>query len=424
MQSTVPSGEGTTLYISELANGLVFTLSIRDVGHGEHEKHIWKTSYPLLDLLYPHWVAKQPVNTPIDFFAQSLQKAEQAFGWKLLTDSGRIKIPEESFGDGVTRSVALRESMGNGLLAKLVSDKFVTVTKRETMSIGKELLNHIDSFNDPVVVIIINFFSVEVVEFLPKTVGRNRRWEYKSSKIQFESAQEFVDYLATKKFIPFISEHVPESQLFNTLLNYTYWRPLTTSSQLVKDLWRALMTSLLAELTQYTSIQSESKGHLFVSGEIPLFMNDNARVQLALVDGLGLSGQWTVTIDEHSQLLPFIADTANIDPFKEISIDKCSLWTIPQTKKSKNIAKVSIGSAEYQGVYGNLYTYGNHSIETIVSCQVDADKSEFRLPEWMSVGTVTIDLRPWPVVYGPNTVANSVKIPQWLDRIRKKITIK
>lgn len=421
MESTARNQRGTTLYLSELANGVVFTLSIRDVGHGEHEKHVWKSSYPLLDLLYPHWVQKRTINTPIHFLPQAIKQAEQAFGWKLLTESGKFKAPEVAFGDGVDRTQIFQEKSVPGHVNEILSDKFVTIKKRAEVSLGKELLKHIDEFSEPVILVITNFFSLEVVECIPKLVGNVRKWEYKSSKIQYASAQEFVDMLATKKFLPFVSEHVPEGQIFNTLLNYTYWRPLAASSNLVKDLYRAVSTSQLIELGQYLSIQSLAKGHVYVTGEVPLFLQDRARMQLAIVDGLGLSGSWTITIDEHYQMLPFLADTDEVNVFKEVAAEKSSLWIIPQTKKNKSIVKIKAGNAEYQGIYGNLYTYSNQPKIHEFATQLDSDKSILKIPECIHVSSVTIDMRTWPVVYGPNTVANSVKIPQWLDRIKKQI---
>lgn len=423
MQSTAQSRHGTTLYLSELSNGLVFTLSIRDVGHGEHEKHVWKTSFPLLELLYPHWVTKQAVNTPVNFLSQSIKKAEQAFGWRLFTESDKFRVPEEGFGEGVNQVRLLSESINNGIFSKIVSDRFVTTKERKEVSLGKELLKHIDAFESPVVVVVMNFRSLEIVECVPKHVGKTKRWEYKSSKISYESAQEYVDMLVTKKFLPFVSEHVPEGQMFNTLLNYTYWSTLTTSSTLVKDLYRALATSQLVEAGKYTSIQEHTGGHIFLTGEIPLFVHDKPRMELALIDGLGLSGNWTLLVDEHYQIVPFLADEREVDVFSELATEKSSLWIIPQVKKARSITKIKAGISEYQGIYGNLYTYSNqpkiHDFEILI----DADKSVLKLPDVVSVTSVTIDMRTWPVVYGPNTVANSVKIPQWIDRIRKQIKV-
>ena len=421
MQSTAPSRQGTTLYLSELANGFVFTLSIRDVGRGEHEKHIWKTSYPLLELLYPYWVKKRPINTPIDFLAHSLRQAEQAFGWKLVTDSGKFRVPETQFGEGIDTVRILQNDSVKSALDNIVSDKFVTIKKRSELSIGKELLEKIDMFTQPVVVVVLDFFSYEIIECIPKSVGNTRRWEYKSSKIQYKNAQEYVDMLAAKKFLPFVSEHIPEGQMFNTLLNHAYWRPLTTSSNLVKDLFRALTTALLIDLSQYTSLQASSKGHIYVTGEIPLFVRDSARLQLAVVDGLGLSGTWSITIDEQNQFLPFLADEQEVDVFHELSAEKSSLWIIPQTKKVKSIVNVKAESKEYRGIYGNLYTYSHQPKLHDFEIGMESEKSTYTLPNVLSVTAVTIDMRTWPVIYGPNTVANSDKIPQWIDRIRKQI---
>ncbi len=423
MQTTAQSTNGTTLYISELTNGLVFTLSIRDVGHGEHEKHVWKTSYPLLDLLYPHWVQKQSLNTPINFFSQAVKKAEQAFGWKLFTDSDKFRFPEESFGVGVNQFRLLSETTKTSLFDKVMSDKFVTKTARAEVSLGKELLKHVEQFIEPVVVVVMNFMSLEIIECVPKIVGKSKRWEYKSSKIVYANEQEYVDMLVAKKFLPFVSEHVPEGQMFNTLLNYTYWKTLTTSSPLVRDLYRALVTSQLAEAGKYTNVQSHQKGHVFLTGEIPLFVHDKSRLELALIDGLGLSGEWTVMIDEHYQLVPFLADDREIDVFKELSTEKSSLWIIPQVKKARSIAKIKSGNSEYQGIYGNLYTYSHQSKLHEFEISIDDEKIGFTVPEFIAVASVTIDMRTWPVVYGPNTVANSVKIPQWIDRIKKQIKV-
>lgn len=421
MESTAPSARETTLYLSELANGLVFTLALKDLKSGEHEKHVWKTSYPLLDLLYPHWVPKRTVNTPINFLSQAIGQAGAAFGWKMVTEGGRFIVPEKTFGEGLDKVSILCERAKNGLVSGIVSDKFVSVKKREDLSLGKLLLQDIEGTSEPVVVVIANFYSLEIIECIPRMVGKVRKWEYKSSKLQYASEQEFVDMLATKKFLPFVGEHMPEGQIYNTLLNHIYWRPLVTSSHIVRDIWRALLTSQLIELGKYLSIQQFDKGHLYVTGEVPLFVHDAARLQLAAVDGLGLSGAWTVLIDEHYQMLPFLAEGNKNNVFNELSAEKMSLWIIPQVKKQKSIVKVKSGDAEYQGIYGNLYTYSNHVRSHVIEYDVDGQKTSFELPKHCNVASVTIDTREWPVVYGPNTVANSIKIPQWVDRIRKQI---
>lgn len=421
MESTAQSSRKTTLYLSELANGLVFTLAIKDTKTGEHEKHVWKTSYPLLDLLYPHWVPKRSVNTPINFLSQAISQAGAAFGWKLVTESGHFIVPEKSFGEGIDRVSMLQESSTSGLVSGIVSDKFVSMVKRKDLSIGKLLLQDIEGTTEPVVVVVANFYSIEVIECIPRIVGKMRKWEYKSSKIQYANEQEFVDMLATKKFLPFVGEHMPEGQIFNTLLNYIYWRPLTTSSLMVRDIWRALLTSQLIELGKYLSVQQFDKGHVYITGEVPLFVHDNPRLQLAAVDGLGLSGAWTVLVDEHYQMLPFLAEGKENNVFNELSAEKSSLWIIPQIKKQKSIVKVKFGESEYQGLYGNLYTYSIRSKSHVFEYDIDGQKSTIELPKYCNVASVTIDTREWPVVYGPNTVANSVKIPQWVDRIRKQI---
>jgi hypothetical protein len=165
------------------------------------------------------------------------------------------------------------------------------------------------------------------------------------------------------------------------------------------------------------------RGHVFITGELPLFMHDPARVQLAVVDGLGLAGQWTVTVDEHSQLVPFIVDDQEVDVFRELATENTSLWIIPQSKKAKSIVTVLSGESEYRGIYGGLYTYKHQSANHGFVVEANSKKAELTLPACIAVTSVTIDLRTWPVVYGPNTVANSVKVPQWLDRIKKQINV-
>jgi len=177
----------------------------------------------------------------------------------------------------------------------------------------------------------------------------------------------------------------------------------------------------LIDLSQYTSLQASSKGHIYVTGEIPLFVRDSARLQLAVVDGLGLSGTWSITIDEQNQFLPFLADEQEVDVFHELSAEKSSLWIIPQTKKVKSIVNVKAESKEYRGIYGNLYTYSHQPKLHDFEIGMESEKSTYTLPNVLSVTAVTIDMRTWPVIYGPNTVANSDKIPQWIDRIRKQI---
>jgi hypothetical protein len=402
---------------------LFFTLSLRDIGYGESEKHVWKSSYPLLDLLYPHWVGKVPMNTPIDFLHQSLKHAEQSFGWKFVESSKRFMIPEESFGNGVSRVVLTQETHNKGLLNTLATDRFTVLNKRTEKKLSELVTARASIHETPFVVIVANFLSIEIVECIPRKIGAYVRWEYKTSRLAFDSKQQFVDYVVAKRFMPFVSEHMSENLLFNTIMNYSYWQPVTTSSLLVKDLWRALLTSMFGDLSVHTTMGAQSRGSVYLTGEIPAFLQDTASMQLALVDGLGLSGAWTVVVDDHYQLIPQLYDTALSNPFMGFSQEGSVLWIIPQSKSTSIATEVTIEDTKVQSLNGNLYNYSRQENIHAVEVKIGAAKTEVELKKWMNVKQIIIDKRPWPVVYGPNTVANSVKIPQWLSRLKNHLAI-
>jgi len=420
MKTAAQKQEGTTLYISELSSGLVCTLSIRDVGTGSHEKNVWNTSYPLLNHMYPHWVKKQPVNTPIDFVWESLKKAEDGFGWKMLSGSKSFRMPEERFGEGLSKIVLMQERGTAGILDRFKDNPLVSFYKKEDLSLGERLLPHLDSFVTPVIFIVVNFFSVEIVECMPKHIGNYKRWEYKTSKVVFDTPDKFVDFISLKRFLPFVGEHVSENHIFNTVLNYVYWRPIKTSSKFAKDLWRAITTSILNELVGHTNIHKYNEGHVIVTGEVPLFMDNDPMMQLAVVDGLGLSGVWSITVDSNAQAQPMLIDAQYV-LFNDIMGDNTSMWIIPQLKKNKSIVSVSSKDNEYKGIYGSIYTYGIQQRLHNIKYKVNNSNIAVKDNPIVDVKRLVLDLRPWPVVYGPNTLANSERIPRWISRINNEL---
>lgn len=421
MFSSAPKNDGTTLFISRLAHGMVFTLSLKDTGQGERETHVWKTSYPLLDLLYPHWVPKVSFNTPIDFSSQALEHAEKAFGWKLRSTAKQFRIPETAFGDGISRVVVYTSEMWTGEEDWQSDGKFISIIRRNNVVLQDLLVKRLNDFSEKVVLVVLDFNGIEIIECEPKFVGTYKRWQYKVSKLAFESVQQFIDHMAAKRFLPFIGEHIPETQLFNLILNHTYWKPVTTSSHMVKDVWRAIITSLLSEMAPYTTLQKSTVGHVFVTGEMPLFMDDPERIQLALVDGLGLTGTWSMTVDQHSLFVPYLIAQREEGTLHEFMGSNTNLWIVPQMKRGSNTVEVMSGKSKYTAFLGNLYTFEIHDSNHEFSYKIGTKNMEVKIPKHMSVKRLIVDARPWPVVYGPNPVANSTRIPQWLDRLKKVI---
>lgn len=417
---SAPTREGTTLYISELSSGIVVTLSIGDVGGGQQEKHIWKTSYPLLELLYPHWIPKQQVNTEVDFLSLVLHKSSQAFGWNFLDGARYITMPMSSFGDGVDDVVVVQEKGSARLTNALVAREIFSLTDRTTQKLGELIAAKADIHQSSFWVVVANFTSLEVIECIPRKIGGFTRWEYKVSSLSFATKEQQVEYFMGKKFVPFMASHIPENLLFNTLMNTTYWKPLSTSSSLLKDIWRSMMTSLVAEVGAHTTAAQSKRGTVYVTGEIPLFVQDAAAVQLAIVDGLGLSGVWEVVVDEQYQLIPLLSNPRVVQPFAQVGGIQ-TLWIIPQDKTKEKSTKVTLSGIEMMAVHGNMYTYSIPAENNERKIAIDSKPVDIELSSWLCVSQVTIDRRPWPVVYGPNSTANSVKVPLWLDRIKHTI---
>ncbi len=413
--------DGTTLFISQMSNGLSFTLSLRDVGQGERETHVWKTSYPLLDLVYPHWVPKVPANTPIDFFSYAVDHAEKLFGWKLRTPGKQFKIPEKSFGDGISRVVCY--STGGSDISTWGWDTNFAIRKnRQDIKLHDLLLQRLEDFVDPVIFVSLDFGGIEIIECEPRFVGNFKRWEYRISKVVFESQQQFIEHLLSKRFLPFMSDHIPETQIFNLLMNHVYWKQATTSSKVSKDVWRAILTALLSEIAPYTSLQKNKKGHIFVTGEIPSYLGDDARVQLALIDGLGVSGAWTVTIDEFALFIPYLIAEREKGTLREFYGTTSRLWIIPQVKKGRDVLDIQVSDTKYTAFSGNLYNFGINVKNNDIEYAIGSEKTSFSPPYDMTVKECVVDMRSWPVVYGPNPISNSGKVDIWIERLRKNIS--
>lgn len=417
MKDTLPRGMDVTLYATAQENGLFFNIIAADFSKKHVEHLFWRTSYPHLDFLYPQWWKKKDVVLSDDFWWESVKMAEKLFKWDIIDSHKMFSLPNEGFGKGLS-SVYGTFYPHAKIRQPAVNQKGVMLSgtaAQDIQAAGLQLTQH---FSEKLVIIVLNFLSVDIYEYTPKTVGNARKWTADVKKVSFESPMEFLDRIVSKRFMSFLSSDLPQEHVFNSVMNYLYWKPAVTSSEQARDMVRAVYTELLAELVSYTGIGKAQKGHLVVTGEVPSFLVEKQYTELLCIDGLGISGTWSMYVDTYALLLPMLLKSQHEEMPLPMIIPSSDIMVIPAQLSDRDIVKAMVDKKEYLATSGNIYRYKIESYAPKAEITLPKSQISFSLPTGMKFKSLLVDARKWPVVYGPTPASNVARVPAWLQRLK------
>lgn len=415
--------QDVTLYNSITENGLFINLLVTDFAKKHVEHLFWRTSYPMLDFLYPHWWKKKEIFSENDFWWEAHKVAEKLFNWELMGFNRILKIPNEGFGSGITDAFIVQHPNAKVDMFDY-NQKDVTVRRLQDTHITETFHDYLEDFEDKVVIIVLNFLSLSIYEFTPKYLGIAKKWEVKNTKVSFNSPTEFLDRIVSKRFISFLGTDIPVEHIFNTIMNYLYWKPAVTSSEETKDIFRAVYTEMFAEISSYTTINDSHKGNIILTGEVPAFFNDRAFCELMIVDGIGVSGTWAIYTDPYALFIPMLLKTQAYGRMPlNMVVPSAETWVIPQKVSDRDIVKTIIDDKEYLATSGNIFRYKINSYSKNIHSTLGKDKERmsFSMATGMKIKSLVIDSRKWPVVYGPSPSSNIARVPAWLQRLKNYV---
>lgn len=420
MRESLPRGMDVTLYATAQENGLFFNVIASDFSKKHVEHLFWRTSYPHLDFLYPQWWKKKDIVLADDFWWESLKMAEKLFKWDIIDSHKLFLLPNEGFGKGISGVYGTFYPHAK-IRQPLATQKGVILQSTATHDIESSGLQLTQHFNEKLVIIVLNFLSVDIYEYTPKSIGNARKWDSKVTKVSFDSPMEFLDRIVSKRFMSFLSSDLPQEHVFNSVMNYLYWKPAVTSSDQARDMVRAVYTEMIAELVAYTGISNAKRGHLIVTGEVPSFMADKAYTELLCIDGLGISGVWSMYVDTYALLLPMLLRSQHEEMPLPMIIPSSDVMVIPTQLSERDIVKAVVDKKEYLATSGNIYRYKIESYVQKAEISLPKEQVTFSLPTGVKFKSLVVDARKWPVVYGPTPASNASRVPAWLQRLKMSL---
>lgn len=404
-----------SFYSTVGTNGIYHNLISADYTNKRVEHLHWKTSYPLVDFLYPQWLTGNVKNK--DFWWESVKYVQDQFKWQITSVGKTFFTPVEQFGVGVSDVHVMIES--DEFVPEIPkTQENIIFAKTKELDLKRAFTKYLEHFSSKVVYIVLNFLSVDIYEFTPKGKAPTLRWDMKKTSVRFDDPKNLLDRIASRKFMSFVGINQPEEQIFNTFMNYIYWKPAMTSSDLVKDIFRAIYTELLSELVQYTNIAKVSEGMVVLSGEVPAFFGEKQPLELMTVDGLGLGGTWGIYIDTYHLLGPQLMKTLDMGVLPlQMIIPSTDVWIIPHRLADKDVVKATINLKEYLATSGSLFRYKIENYGPQIESEIHGIDHSMKVPEAMKLKSIVIDARSWPIVYGPHPANNHGRISEWLHRL-------
>jgi len=269
---------------------------------------------------------------------------------------------------------------------------------------------------------------------------------FSKSKISWKNDLSLVDSVRDSRFKAFLATDLSTKEIFNYWSNFVFNRVFASEDPNLVDILRSYCTIQNHSLLRDNKEKLEGFGVsgkescLIVSGYIPRVLG-KSRSLLTLIDGLELKGSFDCCWDLDLRLLSYgrsyiegVDSTDIILTAKEV-LSAFTKVIIPYVKSSKGSNKVI-----FSGTTESL-SEGKNEIFGIVSkfSYIDIPRHENKLiiegefkegsyiypskesaigfvsiPDGKRYESLLIDARPRPVVYGPDSYSNKLKLEKWL----------
>jgi len=404
--------------VHAMEQGLFFNLVAADYSNLRLDHLHWKTSYPFLDFFYPTWWPKKESYGKDDFWWSAIKNAEKEFSWNIIS-TNRIFKSFETFGEGVSQVQVIKNKQAKIAIPEIF-DELVTVQQSDKIDIISAVYPYLSEFTEPLILIQFDFHKVRIDEWIPKTVGSIRKWNHVTVEASFETTEDLLERINSRRFLAFSTQDEAPEAILTNIMNYLYWKPATTSSAKMKDSIRSIYTDILAELGSVSEVKNHSSGHIFVTGEIPALFQDNELISLMIVDGLGISGMWSLYTDRYGVIMPLLNSNSFNDQKVSLSMvfPASDIWVIPGSNDRKIVHKVLVNNEEFLGQAGMIQKYAIQKHNTILEWQKNKS-AILLLPKGIKCKSLIIDARLWPVEYGPRPTTNASRLNTWLEQLKK-----
>jgi hypothetical protein len=268
---------------------------------------------------------------------------------------------------------------------------------------------------------------------------------FESGEIVWRDPQSLIEAGRAAKLRAFLSIESKELSLMNIWSNFVARPTKITTSETLVDMIRAYITVQLLTIRNDNKEKFENIGELsetkvILTGDLIKLLPEKILV-MSLIDGLEISGQFDLVIDETDVLTSFGQSIADGADAKDILVHIYDMWErqakvyIPGISGG-NKQRRAIFTAMYEGegqkrkdifaLSGSItdYDFPKHITKLLFEAKFeqgaylfdgDMTHSFISDPNRISFNRVHIDARLKPIVYGPEPRRNLVKLSAWLD---------
>lgn len=289
-------------------------------------------------------------------------------------------------------------------------------------------------------------FSIFRVKKVYDNKKKKEGFVFSRSKLKWNNEFLAIDSVKDNRFKAFLATDLSVKEIFNYWSNFILNRVFSSDDPNLMDILRSYSTiqnhSIYRDNKEKLEGFGISKGEsaIIISGYIPRILGKSKSL-LTLIDGLELGGKFDCYWDLDLKLLSYGRSYINGINSTDIILTRKEVMSLstrvllPYTKAEKtaskvlfagNIQSISMGKNEFFAMSPE-YTYielPKHEDKLIIEGEFkngaytlpDKDKSVgfVSTPGGKEYESLLIDGRPRPVVYGPDSYSNKLKLQAWI----------
>jgi len=347
----------------------------------------------------------------------------------------RVQIDDnQEFFDKIFASI---RNFSKDISLRVVDDRYMQETLEELIDKGEyEDIMYVD-------VDLMDFSIFRIKKIYDKKEKVDRK-VFSRAKISWKNDLSLIDSVKDSRFKAFLATDLNQKEVFNYWSNFVLNRVLSSEDPNILDILRSYSTIQNHSLFRDNKEKLEGFGVsgkescLIISGYIPQVLG-KSKTLLTLIDGLELEGSFDCTWDLDMRLLSYgksyVNATKSVDviltskvmhpSFTKIVIPRHKFTTSNKVIFSGKIESLEQEESEILAISCKFNYIDLPDQEKFVMSGVLKDG--FKVPPEKGAGidlvsskegkryeSVLIDVRPRPIVYGPDSYSNKSKLQNWM----------
>lgn len=389
-----------------------------------------------------------------DFWYNYFDNLEKVFNWDIV-DRGKNSIftfrQFKNEGDGVNgirvqiddnqeffdKIFASIRNFSKDISLRVVDDRYMQETLEELIEKGEyEDIMYVDMD-------LMDFSIFRVRKIYDKKEKREKK-VFSRAKISWKNDLDLVDSVKDSRFKAFLATDLNQKDIFNYWSNFVLNRVFSSEDPNILDILRSYSTIQNHSLFRDNKAKLEGFGVsgkescLIISGYIPQVLG-KSKTLLTLIDGLELEGSFDCTWDLDMRLLSYgksyVHATKSVDViltskvihpvFTRVIIPRHRFTTPNKVIFNGKIESLEQKESEILAISCKFNYIDLPEQDRFVFSGVLKDA--FKIPpergrgidlvssnEGKKYESLLVDVRPRPIVYGPDSYSNKSKLQNWL----------